>query len=1219
MKRRRLSGPLLVVVVTIAPALRAQQVQPQVTDCQTPPCPAPAPLYTISEPDRTIVQPGTGSDPLAPTQATTPEAYTSSPSPVAMPVGGALELPGGGVLWATEDPALAEPVLNVQAGSMIPFEAGRITRAVRFHSYSNYTAFIDRLQVSVYRASDTDLVTPLATVDLPVTPLGDATWDGTLPERLNLREGDALLYVARAYGAGGAFDETRAQRIALVTEADYARGTELASTTALRQDGQALGGEAALDQSLTDAVYGVNGLRLQNIAIRGSRVRIQGTDIPRGTRLSIDGRNFPVLPDGQFAAEFLEPVGAHRYQVQAIAPGQAPVRETVDVQVSGTYAYAVGIADVTLSRNTASGNTEPMAADDGSTGDGFLKEGRLAFYAKGKWRGKYLITAHADTQEKQLEHLFDGFFEAEADDVFWRLDPDLYYPTYGDDSVTYRDVDTQGKLYVRAEWDQSQALWGNFATNFSETEYGQYNRALYGAALDWRSRATTPLGEARSQVKAFGSQAQTALGHSEFLGTGGSLYYLRHTDVLRGSEQVTMEVRDPTTGLTEASVGLQRGVDYEIDELQGRLFLTRPLAQITRENVRSLTRDTPLDGYEQILLVDYEYVPDNFDTDDLSRGVRAKRWLGDHFAVGGTYVDESRGGDDYTLRGADVTLQAGRGTYLKAELTRTEATAAPIFYSDNGGLSFIQRNPDQGDRSGQAWAVEGRANFKELGWTEREWTVGAWWHEVDAGFSISRYDTGQPVTEYGAEFLGYVTDDFNLYGRYTRAELGAQSLSQTQLTADWRLGDKATVGGELRRVEERGTSTPSDAMLGALSYRYRLTRALELYGVGQLTLDDDGGAYARNNLLTVGAEYQFGDRSTIGGELSGGSRGHGAQVQAEYRVNRDQTVYGAYRYSSHQLTDALWYDSSTTAQNGWTLGQRWRVTDRLNVYNESQQLKDIDSETSGLTNTLGLDYAPADGWTIGGTLMDGRLDSASGQVRRRAYSVSGGRNDARTQWSSKLEYRRDSGAEQRTQWVTTNRLAIKLNEDWRLAARANYADTDDKLNPQAGAKLVESNVGFAWRPHDNTRWAAFGKYTYLYDVASLGQVGGQTYDQRSHVLSLEGVVQLNEEWELAAKLAARRGEQRQGRGTGDWLDNRTQFSALQLRYMLVAQWEAMAEYRVLDVHDGGKRIGWLVGLDRQVGENFKIGIGYNFTEFSDDLTELEYDQRGFFLNLAGYY
>ncbi|MGO4781511.1 hypothetical protein AB4084_39095, partial [Lysobacter sp. 2RAB21] len=87
------------------------------------------------------------------------------------------------------------------------------------------------------------------------------------------------------------------------------------------------------------------------------------------------------------------------------------------------------------------------------------------------------------------------------------------------------------------------------------------------------------------------------------------VYMLRHTDVLPGSEKVTVEIRDVTTGRVESRVDLKRGADYEMNDMQGRLILTRALSQITRENVRTLTRDTPLDGYTQRLLVDYEYVP----------------------------------------------------------------------------------------------------------------------------------------------------------------------------------------------------------------------------------------------------------------------------------------------------------------------------------------------------------------------------------------------------------------------------------------------------------------------------------------------------------------------------------------------------------------------------------------------------------------------------------
>ncbi|OWQ54148.1 hypothetical protein CEE60_09495 [Stenotrophomonas maltophilia] len=1126
------------------------------------------------------------------------------------------ELPNGGVVWATEDPTMVPPSLSVQAAATVPFENGRVIRPLRFHSYNNYASFIQKLEVTLYRGTDTDLVTPLARIELPADYVGDAEWSGELPPQIKLRTGDELIYVARAYGAGGAFDETRLQRIQLVTPADFDRGLQITRENVQKTLGQALDGDSAQDLQLSNSIYGQSMLRLQNIPIHGSRVRLYGRNLEPNSRVRINGQDFPVDLEQKFAAEFLEPVGEHRYDVSVESRDAPSAQRQLDVDVTGRYLFLVAIADVTVSRNSASGNLQPLAADDRDD-DSFLSEGRLAFYLKGKLRGKYLVTAQADTQDRELKYLFRDFTQADAQDVFRRLDPDLYYPVYGDDSTTYRDVDTQGRLYLRVDWDQSQAVWGNYATGITGTEYGQYVRSLYGGALNWRSMEATPLGEARSQLKVFGSEAQSAPGHNEFLGTGGSLYYLRHTDVLPGSEQVVLEVRDRTTGRTETRATLQEGVDYEIDNLQGRLILTRPLAQLTRENVRSITRDMPLDGYDQLLLVDYEYVPLGFSSDDVTYGARGRQWIGDHVAIGGTWIDENRSGENYSLKGADLTLQAGRGTYLKMEQTRTDATAAPVFYSDNGGLSFIRRNPYEGRRSGTASAVEARANLRELGWTTQDWSLGAWWRDVDAGFSVARQDTGLPIQEYGAEFLGYLTDDFSLYGRHTRTEQGDLALEQSQLTAEWRLGNDGQLTGELRRVREEQQLQSVDALLAAIGYRQRFGASWEVYGTGQVTLDDDGGAYEKNDLLTLGARYLFGDRSSVGAEVSGGSRGHGAKVDGEYRMAPDHSLYGSYSYSTDRTgTDPLF---DTGLQSGWTLGQRWRLSNQVNVYNESQYLKDRRQDSAGIVHTFGMDFYPAQGWNLGFTIMDGELDSTVGRVDRRAYSVSGGRNDAVAQWNSKLEYRRDSGAEQREQWVTTNRLLYKLNEDWRFALRANYADTEDRIDRLADAKLVETNMGFAWRPHDNTRWAGFGKFTYLYDVASLGQEGGNLYDQRSQILSLEGIRQLGARWEVAGKLASRWGDYRTGRGEGAWLDSRADFAALQLRYRLFAQWEGLAEHRWLKVREGGVRKGWLVGVDRRVGENFKVGVGYNFTEFSDDMTELKYDQKGFFLNMAGYY
>ena len=1126
------------------------------------------------------------------------------------------DVPGGGVIWATEDPNLGQPQFNVSAPSRLPFDAGRITKPVRFYAFSNYPAFIQRAEVLIYRASDTDLVTPLAKVDLPVGAVSDVEWDGALPAGFEARAGDELLYLVRAYAADGSVDETYPRRMQLVTPDEVERGNQILRQSVERSSGLALSAEEAEQRSLVEGIFGENSLRQQNIPIYGSRIRIQGRDLPEGYSVKINGQSHPIDLQRKLVAEYLVPVGRHGFELELSGRDHPPLKRVLDIDVSGKYMFAVAIADLTLSSGNVTGSIEPLGGDE-RYDDNFLVEGRLAFYLKGKVKGKYLITAQADTQEREVSELFKGFWDADPQDVFRRLDPDAYYPVYGDDSTTYRDVDTQGRLYIRVDWDKNQALWGNYNTGITGTEYGQYSRSLYGGALSWRSRRATALGEPGSALKLFGSEAQTAPGHSEFLGTGGSLYYLKHTDVLPGSDRLVLEVRDGTTGRVERRIDLARGADYEIDEFQGRVLLTRPLSQITRENIPTLTRDTPLDGFAQVLLIDYEYVPNGFDADEFTAGFRGKHWFGEHVAVGATWIDENRAGDDYMLKGLDLTLQAGRGTYLKLEQSRTEATSAPIFYSDNGGLSFTETNAGPGTRKGDARAVEARANFRELGWTTLDWSAGAWWRDVDAGFSVGRFDTDADIQEHGAEVLGQFAPNVNVRGRYSRAERGTEALTQTQITGEWRINDHASLAAELRRVDEERVSGGAVGTLAALQYKHRFGSSLDVYGTAQVTVDDDSGRYVDNNALTIGGKYLFGDLSSVGAEVTTGDRGDSAQVNGEYRISPEHTVYGGYTYS----TDRSGYDPlfNDRQNSGWTLGQRWRLSSQVNVFNESQFIKAPNE--SGLAHTFGMDFYPGVGWTLGFTLQQANLERAIGSVDRNAVSVSAGRTSNDTQWQSKLEWRRDTGAERRDQWVTTNNFTHKVNESFRIAARFNYSKTEDELLATAGAKFIEGNFGFAWRPFDSTKWALLGKYTYLYDVSSLPQIGDNVafYDQRSQVLSLEGIYKPNQHWEYAAKLMRREGEVRFGRLAGQWADSGATFAAGQVRYGFADRWHALGEYRWLGVEDGGDRQGALLGIDRDLGKNLRIGVGYNFTTFSDDLTDFDYDHQGWFLNLVGWY
>ena len=57
---------------------------------------------------------------------------------------------------------------------------------------------------------------------------------------------------------------------------------------------------------------------------------------------------------------------------------------------------------------------------------------------------------------------------------------------------------------------------------------------------------------------------------------------------------------------------------------------------------------------------------------------------------------------------------------------------------------------------------------------------------------------------------------------------------------------------------------------------------------------------------------------------------------------------------------------------------------------------------------------------------------------------------------------------------------------------------------------------------------------------------------------------------------------------------------------------------MLEIRDlNDRRSGTLVVVSRYLNEHFKVGAGYNFTDFSDDLTDLSFDHRGVFLNMTG--
>lgn len=1158
-------------------------------------------------------------------------AATTTAKPVVRP-GQVLSLPGGGRVWATEDPANLSPQMNVSGQSIAGLRDDRLVEGLSFNVSNNYASFIERMELLIYSGRDTDLVKPLVRLPVPVSGEGVIQWDGQLPAGHRLRPGDTLVYLVRAYGQGGQADETQARTVRLYTEEEW----RVAREQLISQSNELADG-FTLDQRLAREAQLVNGLVKQNIPLSGSIVRIFGQDIPDQAGIRINGKSAAIDVNQRFVSEFLLPIGAHALKIDVNGlPGQPVFTRHLDVNISGEYFFMVGMADFYLSKSQVTGNIVPAAAEDGFDQE-LLKEGRLAFYLKGKIQGRYLFTAQADTEDQELNNLFHDFFKATPQDIFRRLDPDQYYPVYGDDSTSYRDADSEGKLYLRLDWDKNQAVWGNFNTGISGGEFNQYHRALYGGALRWRSNQTTPYDDPRSQLSVFASESQTAKGYSELLGTGGSLYYLKHTDILRGSEQLRIEVRDTVTGQVVQRGRLAYGTDYEIDYIQGRIILSRPLGRSELDSGFGIVRLSADGDYENHLLVDYEYVPEG--SENLVAGGRGQVWAGDHVAVGGTYVSEERAGDDYQLHGVDLTLRAGRGTYLKAEVAQSESTQASVHYSDNGGLTYTDRTAEveTGPRSGQAVGVEARVNLNELGWTRENVSAGAWYKDREAGYSTARAETGGLRSrESGVETMAEVGTDLDVGARLSRREVEGQNrLDQVQLVSNWYLDEKQSLGLELRQVRSSEASeefADPDAQAGAgvgtatyagLRYKRKLSGRTEAYGFVQSTLQSDEGL--KNDRYGVGATRRFGERSSATGEVSTGTLGLAGKLEGSYYLTPDYNLYSRYTYA-HQPGDIF---GSEFLEDGagrtFSVGQRWNAGSGLSLFQEAQLSHRADEDGRG--QNLGLDYNVARHWQLGFRHAQSRIEhAAGGETTRRSSTVLASYNDNRTSFTPRFEVRRDRGAQSRDQYLLSVGLKHKFSEDWRTAVRLRTSLTQDKLSSVDEARFTEANFGLAYRPAGNNRWAWLGKYTYVYDLGALTQVSptsgvaNNEVDQRAHILANELLYRINPLWEVGGKYAYRNGELREGRNTGAWYKNTRHFAAGQVRMHMLQSWDALVEHRWLKtVQDKNTRSGWLVGVDKQITPYFRLGVGYNFTSFSDDLRHTDYRFKGWYLNAVGVY
>ena len=1135
-----------------------------------------------------------------------PASVATAPVPV-KEIAKDLEESTVGNYWISQDPALLKPSLGLKVSETVNVENGKLESPLKISIASNYGKFIDRWQLRFYAPGSTLDSEPVYILQGKLDgALTDTEWNGEITAGDYYRGGflpDQKLEVAvRVYDKNGAFDQTAATEIMFVA-ADITDKKEFNLATEEELSVKAL--SARLEAFQQDFLK-------QSIPVTGSTVTVRGQDLGDIKSLQLNGEKVTLDDANRFALQYILPPGDHQFDIEEQRTAGEKVARKLDVTVKPGYFFVVGIADLTVGDNNISGNIETLAADDQHFGGDLFVDGRLAFYLKGKVKGKYLLTAQLDSGTEDVTELFDNFNRQDTDDVFRRIDPDQFYLVYGDDSSIVDDTDSKGKLYLRVDWDKSHALWGNFNTALSGTEFAPFNRSLYGAQYRHLSLDATNLGDNKTEIAAFASEAQTLFRHNEFAGTGGSLYYLRDQDIVLGSEKVWVEVRRNNSEQVLERIPLERYRDYEIDEFQGRIILTRPLLSISAETGPSIIRDEPLAGDNTFLNVDYEYVPLEFTGEDATTlGARGKRWINNHVAIGGTWARENREADDYSVKGVDVTLKKSDDTYVRLEAARSESgQTSGSFLSSDGGLTFSEFNVNDGVEAGNAFGIEARVSASDIVSINAPVTVAGWAKSREAGYSTANLDSGVDVLDVGVEITADVHESLSLSGRATSFELDSESReSMIAVQADYYYSDNVVISSELRRVNNEALATGDSeaATLAAGKVDVRLNDVVSVYGAAQGVLDRSGN-YDDNTLLSVGGTARVTDNLNVKGEISAGDRGTNVTVGAEQRVSDTYSVYGNLSFFN---------DRVDVVEQVVTVGQRKDINKKLNVYTEHQFSTEV--EKTGLANTIGLTNT-FNRYTTGTiSFQSSRLEDESQAITERDTLSAGLRFKRRkSSLTTKLEYRQDeSDTIDTDQWVVANNLEYRQSASMRWQGRLNHSETEDNINGD-NARFTEAGIGFAYRPVFHDRLNVLGRYTFLYDLPPEAQ--STNTDRRSSIYSFESIYDIGRRWSVGGKLAHRDEEIRTERGGGIWVGNDATVVATRLRYKVWFGVDVMGSYQWLnsDASDN-TRHGALFSVGHNIGDNLQFSVGYNFTSFDGNLGNDDFDVRGWFLNLVGKY
>lgn len=706
-----------------------------------------------------------------------------------------------------------------------------------------------------------------------------------------------------------------------------------------------------------------------------------------------------------------------------------------------------------------------FSSDDGRISGG----GRAAFFLKGKVKGDYLLTMAYDSDKDTQERMFRD------------IQPDAFYPVYGDSSVRGYDAQATSKFYVRIDKNRSYLMYGDFTTQTATDakKLSVYSRSMTGVKGHYENRSVSVTGFASRDTNRQVIEELPAKGIS-------GPYYLSQTGFVENSEKVEIVTRDRSQpSVIIKAVPQTRFQDYEIDPLSGFLLFRAPVASVDENMDLNFIRVT--------------YEIDQGGDQFWVAGIDAQAKITESVEVGGTYVKDENPQDRTELVGANVTVKLGERSYLIGEWAQSDRQS-----TGRGDAERIELRHDSETLQARIYAERTDERFSNP-------SAGVASGRLEVNAKVMYRMT--PKTLLRVE--GLVSEDLANHGRREGVLINVEQSFYQFLRVE----------AGMRYVKE--TLNPAqDGSIGITPFEYTTARVklsgqvpalpqLGLFGEYEQALNGGdrrmaaaGGEYRISDLARIYARHEFLSGLLTPFALSSSQQRNATVIGIDSKYLKEGAMFSEYRIrDSISGRDA---EAAIGLRNAWTLAEGLR----LNASFERTQTLGLNSGSNDATAITGaLEYTASPFWK--GTLrLEGRTSRQSDTLLhtlgvaykyskaltllgRYAIDVTKGKEGT----SDRLQARLQVGAALRP--VDSN--------VWNLLAKYEYRHEKEGSYVGAGSRRNVNILSLHLNYQPRASLVLSGRYAgkLLYETS-----GGISSTSSAHLLSFRTLYNIAEKWDV---------------------------------------------------------------------------------------------------------